>query len=206
LNSSIRQHDEAVLRYFGNLLIDDGENRRPPQTVFAIPSFQGSKLQVSESWTPIFPLIVVTRTGIEKVPATNIIKGRKYRPAVTYLNEDTKTMSQAEIMPYNINYKIDVISLFMEQNLQILESIIWKLEKSPGVLVNIPANTLNIQVSAYISNYTVSDSTNYENIPDEENRIIKNTITLSLFSYFVDTRYGAKTVLKTINNLKLDKN
>lgn len=196
--NSIRNYDEALIQYFSNIQIDDGIELRYPQVVLSIPSFQGSKLQVSESWTPIFPIITITRVGLSHHQASEIIKARKLRPFVSRINFDNKTFSQAEVMPYIINYKLDIWSLTMEQCLSLSEEIIFKIENEPYVETHFNINNVNMFLPGYIQNFNFNDGTSYELIGDEDNRIIKHTITLDLFSYFVKSNKSTKSVLYNV--------
>lgn len=196
--NSIRNYDEALINYFSSIQIDDGIELRNPQVVLSIPSFQGSKLQVSESWTPIFPIITITRVGLTHHQSTEIIKARKLRPYVNKINFDNKTFSQAEVMPYIINYKVDMWSLTMEQGLNITEDIIFKIVNEPYIEAHFSINNVNMFLPGYIQNYNFSDGTSYETIGDEDNRIIKHSITLDLFSYLIKANKSTKSVLHNI--------
>ena len=119
MQNSIVLYEEALLTYFKDLEIDDGEVTRNPHVILALTSRSSSDLITSENFTPVLPILTLTRTGITKIDATHIVKThimRKFRMRAT---QNRKNFMNADFMPIEMGYKLDIWSLYTIHHLSL---------------------------------------------------------------------------------------
>lgn len=192
---SIPVYEEALLSYFKDLEIDDGDTTRNPQVILAITSRSASNLMVSEDFTPILPIITLTRTDFNPIDATHIVKShitRKFRLRGT---QNRKTFMAADFMPFEIGYKLDIWSLYMAHHLSLTEQIIWKLEKTPWVNVIQEANGVPHVTPGYIREWSIGDQSTYDGITEENYRIFKMGFNFKFFIQLANDRYATPSLL-----------
>jgi len=201
--STLRYYDEAVVNYFKNITVEDGDgSRRTPQILFSIPSRQSLKLQLSNSSTPLFPLLYVTRTGFSPANETNIVKGHVTRPHIFELNSSEHYFEGAEMLPYNLIYQLDYMTIVQEMHNQITEQLLFNLHKKHYIKVRIELSNIIIESNAYIDNINVNDSSSYDKVEDSVNRIFHGTIGFNLYAYLFDPKYATHSVLTGVINVK----
>ena len=194
--SVIRFYDESVVAYFkDNIKVDTGEGVDSPQVTFALPSRQGVKLEVSESKTPLLPLLAVVRTGLSPNPETKIVKSKVNRPMLYSISSDKRVYEGAEMMPYNINYQLDYFTLTQEMYNEISEKLLFCLFKRHSVKTFVEISNHNLEVNGYIHDVSLTDSTPYVELPDTSTRIFHGTATFSLYTMLLDPNYYTRSVL-----------
>jgi hypothetical protein len=192
---SIPVYEEALLSYFKDLEIDDGENTRNPQVLLAVSSRSASELIVSNDNTPVLPLLTLTRTGFSSIDASHIVKShitRKFRMRGT---QNRRSFMVTDLMPFEMSYKLDIWTLYTSHHLSLIEQIIWKLEKNPWVNVVQEFNGVPNVTPGYIRQWTVGDQTAYDNITEENYRIFKSSIDFKFFIQLVNDNYAKPSLL-----------
>jgi len=200
---SIALYEEALLTYFKDLEIHDGETTRNPQVVLAITSRSSSDLITSDNFTPILPMLTLTRTGINKIDATHIVKThitRKFRMRAT---QNLKTFMNADFMPIELGYKLDIWSLYTAHHLSLAEQIVWKIEKTPWINVLQDAQGVPHVTPGYIREWNAGEQTTYENISEESYRILKMSFDFRLFAQLLNTNYASYSALIPERKIKL---
>lgn len=171
-NSVLRYYDEAVVEYFKDIQIHDGVELRTPQIQFSIPSSNGYKLDKDiENRTAILPLIVITRSSINPVSATPLIKNAITRPMILNLNENKKIYEGIEVLYYGLTYKLVFFSLIREMHNTILEQIAFKLHQNHCIKALIDITNHTIKTNNYISDISINDSTTYDQIDDTTEKL-----------------------------------
>ena len=196
--SFLRYYDEAVVDYFKTLEIEDGEEKRSPQVLFAVPSRQGVKLNVNEDKVPIMPFISVIRSGISPNTQTPIVKGHVHRPRIFSLDSSKKHYVGTELMPYNLNYQVDIFSLIQDMYYSIIEEIIFKMYKKHYVRTQFETDGHVITNNGYITNISYNDSTSYSQIASNLNRIFHGVVTFTLEANIVSTDFKTHSVLEEV--------
>jgi hypothetical protein len=195
--SCLRYYDESVLNYFSDIYVDDGvEEHRLVQALLAIPSRLGVKVELSEDNTPVFPMIVVTRSGMQPTNETFLLKGHITRPWFYNRVSDKKIYRGLEAMPYNLSYQIDMFSLFKETYNQLVEDILFKLYKRHSIRTQIDINGYSLMSNPYIKDVNYTDNTTYSKIEDTVNRIFHGTFTFNLFAMLFNDEWAQRSVLK----------
>jgi hypothetical protein len=207
MSTSIRYFDAAVCDYFKDIKIEDGVERRTPQIAFAIPSRQGFDIKLNNENSPILPIIVVTRTGLTDPAESNIIKTHVNRPLIFNLTKNTKFFEGVEVLYQIYNYSIDIMALTDEMFNSIHEQVLYRFKKRQYVPVKITVNNHEIIYNAYLYNVGFTDSTTYAQVPDNVNRILRSTITFSVYGMILNDEYANRSVLdiKT-KNTAIDNN
>ena len=201
-NSVLRYYDEAVIDYFKEIEIHDGIEFRNPQIQFSIPSSNGYKLDKDvENRTPILPLIVISRTGLNPVSATNIIKNAITRPMIFNINHSKKVFEGIEVLYYGLNYKVMFFSLQREMHNSILEQIAFKLHQNHSIKAFIEISNHNIETNNYISDINLSDSTTYEQIEDTNERIFVGEASFILNAKLFKVKRNTPSVLAVTNDI-----
>ena len=193
--ATIPIYEEALLTYFKNLEISDGETTRNPQVVLAVSSRASSELIVSDDFTPVLPIITLSRTGFSKIEASHIIKAHRTRKFRMRATQNKKTFMSADLMPFEMAYKLDIWSLYTAHHLSLAEQIIWKLEETPWI--NVIQETLGNShvLPAYIREWNVGEQTTYEGITEENYRIFKLSFDFKLFIQLLNDNYASYSVL-----------
>lgn len=197
--SFLRYYDEAVINYFKIINYQDAVEGSSsiPQITFAIPSRKGVKLNIHpENLTPFLPLISITQVNLSPTSETNIVKNRVTRPFVYKKDISEKYYYGSELMPYNINYQVDVFSLLQNEHNSIRERILYNLHKKNYIRVDVDTNNINIYTNAYIYNISTSDSMSYSEISDTSERIFHDSFSFSLYGYLMNNEYKEHTVLE----------
>lgn len=196
--SFLRYYDEAVINYFKSINFQNAvEGSNPtPQITFAIPSRKGVKLNIHpENLTPLLPLISITQINLSSTGETNIVKSRVTRPFVYKKDETDKYYYGVELMPYNINYQVDVFSILQNEHNSLREKILYNLHKKNYIKVELDVNNINISVNGYIYNISTTDSTSYNEIPDTSERLFHDSFSFSLYGFLLNSEYKEHTVL-----------
>ncbi len=201
--SFLRYYDEAVVNYFSDIKIEDGDTLRSPQVLLAIPSRQGVKLNVTNDNTAVLPLISITRTGLSATSETNLVKSHVTRPYLYNISSNKKYFEGADFMPYNFSYQIDFFSLVQDMHNEIVEQILFKVHKNHYVTVKIDIANHNIEMNSYIHSISFSDSTSYTQIADNVSRIFHGTLNFSLYGFLIDVKRNTPTVLSDQQSIKI---
>lgn len=192
---SIPIYEEALLAYFKDLEIADGETVRNPQVVLAVSSRSSSELIVSDDFTPVLPILTLTRGALSKTDATDLVRGhitRKFRFRGT---QNRKSFMVADFMPFEISYRLDIWTLYTAHHLSLTEQVIWKLQKNPWINVVQEALGVPHVTPAYIREWTIGDSSTYDNITEENYRIFKMNIDFKLFVQLLNDKYATYSAL-----------
>lgn len=204
---SIPVFEEALLSYFKDLEIDDGENSRNPQVLLAVSSRSSSELIVSDDNTPILPLITLTRTGFDSIDASHIVKSHITRKFRLRGIQNRRAFMATDFMPFEMSYKLDIWSLYTVHQLSLLEQIIWKFEKHPWINVTQEANGTPHVTPGYIRNWNIGDQTTYDNMTEENYRIFKSSIDFKFFIQLANDNYAKPSLLfKTSETILEDMN
>lgn len=194
--SFLRYYDEAVLDYFKTIEIEDGEEKRSPQVLFGTPSRQGIKLNLNDDNVPIMPFISVVRSSIAPNQQTKIIKGHINRPRIFTLDSNEKHYVGTELLPYDLNYQVDIFALVQDMFHNLIEQIIFKVYKKHYVRVQIETNGHVITHNGYIYNVSYNDATTYHQIAATVTRIFHGVLTFSLEANILNTDFKTMTVLE----------
>ncbi len=194
--SFLRHYDEAVVDYFQSLEINDGSEKRTPQVLFAVASRQGVKLNVNEDTVPIMPFMAVTRTSIQPNTQTSIVKGHVHRPRVFTLDSNRTSYTGTELMPYNLNYQVDIFALVQDMYYSIIEEIIFKMYKKHYIRTQFETDGHMITNNGYITNISYNDSTSYSQVASNLNRIFHGVVTFTLEANIVNTEFKTTSVLE----------
>lgn len=200
---SIPVYEEALLSYFKDLEIDDGENKRNPQVLLAVSSRSASSLIVSKDNTPILPIITLTRTGFNLIESSHIVKGHITRKFRARAARNRKSIIMTDLMPFEIGYKLDIWTLYTAHHLSLLEQIIWKLEKTPWVNVIQDFNGVSNVTPGYIREWSVGDNTTYDNITEENYRIFKGSVDFKFFIQLAKSDYAVPSALFRTKDLQV---
>lgn len=192
---SIPVYEEALLSYFKDLEIDDGETTRNPQVILAVSSRSSSELIVSEDFTPVLPMITLTRTGFNIIDPSHIVKShitRKFRMRGT---QDRKAFMNADFMPMEMGYKLDIWSLYTVHHLSLTEQVIWKFMKKPWI--NVVQESLGVPhvIPGYIRDWNIGDQSSYDNITEENYRLFKMSFDFKLFIQLLNDNYATPSAL-----------
>ena len=201
---SIPVYEEALLSYFKDLEIDDGETTRNPQVLLAVSSRSSSELITSKDNTPILPLITLVRTGFNTIDASHIVKShitRKFRFRGT---QNRKAFIATDFMPFEMGYKLDIWSLYTAHQLSLVEQIIWKFEKHPWINVTQEANGTPHVTPGYIREWSIGDQTTYDNMTEENYRIFKSSFDFKFFVQLANDRYATSSLLFKISDTILE--
>lgn len=204
MSDSIPVFEEALLSYFKDLEIDDGETTRNPQVVLAVSSRSSSELIVSDDFTPILPILTLTRTSLSRIEASDIVKShitRKFRFRGT---QNRKAFMAADFMPFEISYKLDIWSLYTVHHLSLSEQIIWKFQKKPWV--NVSQETMGVPylTPGYIRDWSVGDQSTYDNITEENYRIFKMSFDFKFFIQLLNDNYSTYSALFRKAKIQID--
>jgi hypothetical protein len=194
--SFLRYYDEAVVNYFNDIKIEDGDTLRSPQVLLGTPSRQGVKLNVTNDNTAVLPLISVIRTGLSATSETNLVKSHVTRPNLYNINSTETYFEGAELMPYNFSYQIDFFSLVQDMHNEIVEQMLFKVHKKHYIKVKIDVVNHNIETNLYIHNISFNDSTSYTQIADTASRIFHGTLNFNLYGFLIDIKRNTPTVLR----------
>ena len=200
---SIPVYEEALLSYFKDLEISDGESIRNPQVVLAISSRSSSELLLSEDFTPILPILTLTRAGFNKIDASDIVKShitRKFRFRGT---QNRKSFMVADLMPFEMSYKLDIWTLYTAHHLSLAEQIIWKFEKTPWINVSQEFLGVSHVTPAYIREWTIGDQSLYDNVTEENYRLFKLSFDFKLFIQLLKDDYATYSALFRKINIEM---
>lgn len=200
--SFLRYYDEAVVNYFTDIKIEDGDTLRSPQVLLGTPSRQGVKLNVTDDNTAVLPLISVIRSGMTATNETNLVKAHVTRPHLYSINSTENYFEGAELMPYNFSYQIDFFSLVQDMHNEIVEQLLFKVHKKHYVKVKIDVVNHNIEMNSYIHNISFNDSTSYTQIADAISRIFHGTLNFNLYGFLIDVKRTTPTVLSEQYSIK----
>lgn len=202
--STIRAYDEAVLNAFSNIEIDDGVEKRYAQTVFAISDRKSVKLDVTENQTPVYPLIVVTRTGLTPKPETYLINTHINRRRFHRLSTNLKNYNYAEAMEYDYSYNLEYFALEYEMFNQLTENLLYLIHKKHYVTVHIEDGDFVFTNNANISNISYTDNTSYDGVQDTETRIFHGTISFKLAGCIINYESGNKSILHAETDIRIE--
>jgi len=200
--SFLRFYDEAVVSYFSNIKIEDGNGLRSPQVMLGTPSRQGVKLNVTNDTTPVLPLISIVRTGMNATSETNLVKSHVTRPHVYSLNSTGKLYEGFETMPYNFVYQVDYFSLVQDMHNSITEQLLFRVHKNHYIKVLIDTTNHHYEVNPYIHSISLSDATTYTQIADNVSRIFHGTLGFSLYGFLINEKFVTPSVLSTTIEIK----
>ena len=204
MSSNLRYYDEAVQSYCKELVIESDEYIHIPQVITATPSSLGANLNITESFTPEFPFIVILRTGLTPVPETKIVNSHITRPLITTLNTTETYHDGIELMPYSLSYQIDYFNLTHDLHNLTTENFLFRLTKHHYVKVIIGTQYHNIKTNCYISNVSFSENlSSMVEIPNSSNRIFQGTVSFSLYGYLIDTNYAKKSVINIKHEIEV---
>ena len=202
---SIPVYEEALLSYFKDLEIDDGETTRNPQVILAVSSRTSSELIVSKDNTPVLPVLTLTRTGFGPIDASHIVKShitRKFRLRGT---QNRRSFMATDFMPFEMKYKLDIWSLYTAHQLSLVEQVVWKFEKTPWINVTQEANGTPHVTPGYIKDWSIGDQTMYDNITEENYRIFKSSFDFSFFVQLANSNYATPSLLfRTVETELID--
>lgn len=202
-SKTIRFYDEALKNYFRDVRVEDGESYRSPQVIMATASRRKNySLEMSDDNQPLMPLITLIREGVDRNDKiTGMVKNQLIRPPVFKRGENWKYYIGNYIMPYYINYKLDVWSLTQDMNLGIIEQLIWKLERRPYLELSIVMNDINFQIRSRIEDYNLNDITTYEEFGDETFRIFRNNVSFKLDARLISDQWITPSIVKINENI-----
>ncbi len=200
--SCIRCFNEAVVNYFTKIQIEDGLEKRSPQVALAIPSRQGLSLNLNNENTPIMPIIVVTRNSLNLINESYMARRRTIRPLIYSLNKNNKTYDGIELMHCTYGYQIDYMALYQDMFDSMTEQIIFNTVEKNYIKTLININNHTIKTNALIQNVTINDSTTYNQMPDESNRVFHGSISFLLYGFIANDEYSTRSVLDIQNNIK----
>lgn len=205
MSSCSRIFDEAVVKYFNVIKVEDGEVRRTPQIAMAIPSRQTFDIELNNENTPILPLIVITRVGKGEIAESNIVRKHRTRPIIMTLNKNQKAFSGIELMPWLYNYQVDYFSLTKEMFEDMDNQIAFRLKKHNWVKAINSLNDTTITSNAYLYNVSFSDATTYTEVADTTNRIFHGSANFTIYGYISNEEYATRSVLKIDETISLKK-
>lgn len=194
--SCSRYFDEAVMKYFEDVKIHDGERYRAPQIVLALPSRQGHDVVVNNENIPVYPIIVIQPVDITEQPESWAIKSHVTRPMVLTINRAKKMHDGVEIMYVQYNYAIKFAALTQEMYNIIREKLMFKLKKHSYVKVFVNASNTVIRTPALIRNVSFSNGMNYDELADTANRIFNGSVTFTLDGFITNEEYATRSIMK----------
>lgn len=197
MSSALRHYDEAVIDYLNFIEVGNGNEIYRPQIQLAIPSRSGVKLNIElENQTPLLPILVVSRRGLSALPQSKIMYSRLTRPFKIWRNRASRRYEGIEFMAYLASYQVNIITDNMETYNSIIEQLLFKLMYKRYVRVKIDIKGQNFSTNAPITDVSVSDNINYDNIPSTETRLLMGTMTFNLHITLYNTKFGINAVDK----------
>lgn len=196
-SNTISLYDEKILDYLiHDLWIDYNGDVRHPNIYLAMPGTKGNpNLQLSDNNTPILPMITVVRRSIETNEQSHIIKTHIPKlPLYTTMTENRKWAKGSDFMPYTFNYDVDIWSLTQRTLLDIVNHFIWKFMKEPSFSVRGIFSDRNVDIPGYVETYSFNDQSPYEEIGNEEDRILRGTFTLRIYGQMVKEQNPIQTI------------
>jgi hypothetical protein len=206
-SNSISLYDEKILDYLvHDLWVDYGDTVRHPQIHFAMSGTrQNLQLDLSDNNTPILPLITVIRRSIEPHEATKIIRTHVPKKPLYYTyTEDGKYARGVDFMPYNFTYDVDIWTLTQRSLLDITNFMIWKFLKEPSFSVRGIFGEKNVNIPGYVEDYSYQDQSSYEEIGNEEDRILRGTFNLKIYGNLIKAMPSTGMIDKHITQILIE--